>query len=98
MFVDVRPAGMNLSSPEAQPGALLDGQSVLPYLRARGVLDTGAHASARSLGGGVSNVVLLVEAGRRRMVVKQALARLRVEREWLADPTRTVTEGRALRL
>jgi 5-methylthioribose kinase len=32
------------------------------------------------------------------VIVKQALPRLRVAREWLADPARTCTEGRALRV
>src|SRR5438445_7786193 len=76
---------------------LLDETTVVDHLRARAVLDAGEPAVARRLGGGVSNTVLAVDAPSRRVVVKQALPRLRVEREWLADPARTVTEGRALR-
>ena len=46
----------------------------------------GEEWRARLLGGGVSNVVLLAESGSgRRWVFKQALGRLRVAEEWLAD-------------
>ncbi len=76
---------------------LLDETSAVAHLRRRGVLDAGEVAAVQSLGGGVSNTVLLVEAPSCRVVVKQALPRLRVEKEWLADPSRTLTEGRALR-
>lgn len=50
-----------------------------------------------ALGGGVSNVVLLAETVRGRMVIKQALERLRVAEEWLSDPSRTLREASALR-
>lgn len=49
------------------------------------------------LGGGVSNTVLLAETARGRLVVKQALERLRVAEEWRADPARTLREAAALR-
>jgi aminoglycoside phosphotransferase (APT) family kinase protein len=75
---------------------LLGEETVRSYLVGRGVVSAGAPFSAESMGGGVSNVVLAVESGGRRLVVKQALARLRVEDEWLASPQRAVTEGRAL--
>jgi aminoglycoside phosphotransferase (APT) family kinase protein len=78
-------------------GELLDARSVVPYLVARGILAGGEPVRVEALGGGVSNVVLAVESGERRLVVKQALARLRVREEWLADPHRAVTEGHALR-
>lgn len=77
--------------------ALLDESGALEHLQRRGLIDGAERATARRLSGGVSNVVLVVESGSRRLVVKQALPRLRVEEEWLADPARTVTEGRALR-
>jgi 5-methylthioribose kinase len=53
----------------------------------------------RELGGGVSNTVLLVEgAGAEggRLVLKQALGRLRVEQEWLSERTRIFRESAAL--
>jgi hypothetical protein len=36
------------------------------------------------LGGGISNVVLLVETGDESFILKQSLAQLRVEDQWLA--------------
>ena len=50
------------------------------------------------LGGGVSNMVLLAETASGRFVLKQALHRLKVKEEWLADPKRTVRECAAIRL
>lgn len=76
---------------------LLDHESVGSYLVDRGVIEREPEM-VRPLGGGVSNVVLQVEADGRRLVVKQALPRLRVAQEWLAKRERAVTEGRALRL
>ncbi len=50
------------------------------------------------LGGGVSSVVLLVEAGDTRVVVKQPRRKLLVKEEWLANSRRALTEARALTL
>ncbi len=66
------------------------------YLAARPEAPPGPW-SIRELGGGVSNVVLLVEAPSRRFVLKQSLAKLRVEREWLAARERIHRECAALR-
>ncbi len=49
------------------------------------------------LGGGVSNLVLLAESTLRRLVFKQALGRLRVKQEWLADPARIHREASSMR-
>lgn len=76
---------------------LLDERTVLAYLADRGVLN-GRPATATTLTGGVSNVVLLVETPERRVVLKQALPRLRVADEWYADPARTEAEAAALRV
>ena len=60
---------------------LLHATTVLPYLVGRHVLGPGPGTEAETLGGGVSNVVLAAGDGRRQVVVKQALARLRVADE-----------------
>jgi 5-methylthioribose kinase len=75
----------------------LDAASAAAYLRGRGVLPEG-EARVEPLGGGVSNIVLLVEAGRTRVVLKQSLPRLQVADEWLAKQARILTEGAALEL
>lgn len=54
--------------------------------------------SARLLGGGVSNIVILAEgASGRRLVFKQALGQLRVKEEWLADRARIHREAASMR-
>jgi tRNA A-37 threonylcarbamoyl transferase component Bud32 len=65
------------------------------YLRSRGVIGAGP-ASTEALGGGVSNIVLAVTSAQRRVVLKQALPRLRVASEWLAKRERALAEARAL--
>lgn len=65
------------------------------YLRDRGMAVNG-DARVTTLTGGVSSHCLLVESGTDRWVVKQALERLAVEAEWMADPRRSLTETHAL--
>ncbi len=50
-----------------------------------------------SLGGGVSNHVILAELPERRLVIKQSLARLRVAEEWLSERDRIFREAAAMR-
>jgi tRNA A-37 threonylcarbamoyl transferase component Bud32 len=80
-----------------QDQATIGPTTVVEYLRGRGVLDDGPAAVA-VLGGGVSNIVIAVDTATRRVVFKQALGRLRVADEWLADPKRALAEARALEL
>jgi Phosphotransferase enzyme family len=86
----------------AVPGEVtLDETTVVPYLARRGILasaDGPLPARVAPLGGGVSSVVLLVERGDQRLVVKQPRRRLLVKEEWTANPGRAVTEARALEL
>jgi tRNA A-37 threonylcarbamoyl transferase component Bud32 len=65
------------------------------HLRELGLASADAPPAWRLLGGGVSNWVILFDCGE-GVVVKAALARLRVREEWLADPSRTALEGRAM--
>lgn len=76
---------------------LLDAATVIEYLDGRELIDAGS-ATAEALGGGVSNVVLAVTDRHRRLVVKQALPRLRVADEWTAPAERALTEADALEL
>jgi aminoglycoside phosphotransferase (APT) family kinase protein len=76
-------------------GDVLDADNVLAYLSQRGVKSPAA-AVARSLGGGVSNIVLAVGEGPGSLVVKQALARLRVADAWWAPRDRALAEAEAL--
>lgn len=49
-----------------------------------------------SLGGGVSNTVLLVATSIGPVVLKQALPKLNVVQDWFADPIRTIREYKGL--
>lgn len=74
-----------------------DFSAVVARLRTRGLLDD-RPATVDRLSGGVSNDVLAVRAPNRALVVKRALAQLRVAQEWLADPERVLAEAEALRV
>jgi 5-methylthioribose kinase len=75
----------------------LSGPDAAAYIsRREDVAPHQVHLS--ELGGGVSNHVLLVETPVRRYIVKQALARLRVEQEWLSRRDRIWREAEAIRL
>jgi tRNA A-37 threonylcarbamoyl transferase component Bud32 len=76
---------------------LLSPGTAAAYLRERGVIGAGA-AQVDELGGGVSNVVLAVTTDERRVVLKQALPRLRVASEWLAKRERALAEARGLEI
>ncbi len=76
---------------------VLDAHNVLAYLSERG-LGPPAGSVVRSLGGGVSNIVLAVGEGPGSMVVKQALGRLRVADPWWAPRDRALAEAEALDL
>lgn len=70
----------------------LNSRNVVEYLRTRGI----ACCGATELGGGVSNRVFHVETSERDFILKQALPRLRVKDEWLADRSRIFRESAAL--
>ena len=70
--------------------------NVVDYLRRRGWIGP-AGATARILGGGVSNIVLRVDlSGQPPFVIKQCRERLRVAMEWLAPLDRIWTESATL--
>jgi 5-methylthioribose kinase len=75
-----------------RPGELVE------YLSRTGRLVPGERADASVLAGGVSNRTVLVRRQSGDWVVKQALARLRVDVEWRSDPARVHREAAALRV
>ena len=75
----------------------LDPTTVVDYLATR-CLQPLPGAVPRPLGGGVSNVVIAVGEGPGSMVVKQALAHLRVADVWPAPRDRAIAEAEALDL
>ncbi|MCC6354924.1 MAG: phosphotransferase [Verrucomicrobiae bacterium] len=66
-------------------------EDIIAKLRESGVLGTGVVAR-RPLSGGVSCDIWLLEEGASRVVVKQALPKLRVKDDWFADVGRNATE------
>ena len=77
---------------------MLRAETACTYLRSAGRLPANSSCTAVVLGGGVSNEVVLVTHDLGRWVLKQALPRLRVAEEWLADAGRSDVEGRCLQL
>lgn len=69
---------------------------IIASLRGAGVLGDD-EAVSQPLSGGVSCDIWLVEAGARRIVVKQALPKLRVKDDWYADVGRNATEQAYMR-
>jgi 5-methylthioribose kinase len=74
----------------------IDHTNAAQYLSSQWGYDA-ASLRVTPLGGGVSNTVLLVETGSRRLVLKQSLAKLRVEMDWFSERERIFRECAALR-
>ncbi len=71
---------------------------LLAYLRKRRLLDDEEEPAFQALAGGVSNRAVLVKReGRESWVLKQALAKLRVEADWYSAPERIHREAAGLR-
>lgn len=71
--------------------------SVVPYLRERGVIPADTGATAEELGWGISNLVCKVSWAERVIVVKQSLPQLRVAQEWHFDRSRVLVEYDCMR-
>jgi 5-methylthioribose kinase len=75
-----------------QPGALA------AYLHETGRIDDGEEPAVQVLGGGVSNrTVLVTRPNGEAWVVKQALAKLRVQVDWFSSPERIHREALGMR-
>jgi len=72
-------------------------EAAVSHLRAQGVVPPDADATARSLGGGVSNHVYQVTWDDDCLVVKRPLPNLAVEDDWPADVDRVHNEAAAIR-
>lgn len=80
------------------PNQVIDPAAVVSYLQERELLDEEEVCSVRELSGGVSSIVISVEAPGRSFVVKRSLPRLRVEADWRAKPERVLIEAAGLEL
>lgn len=77
---------------------LLNATTVIPYLLERRVIASTENLVVEELSGGVSNVVLAVRNNDIDVVLKQALAELKVATKWAADQRRAIVEARAVQL
>ena len=78
---------------------LLTTENVESYLAGRGLAPLEEEVSVCELGGGVSNIVLMVEwpgNPARRWVVKQSLGKLRVKDDWRSERSRIFREAEAI--
>lgn len=74
----------------------LDSEAAIPYIASRLGCASG-ELRLTPLGGGVSNLVYLIESDGLRCVAKQALGKLRVEQDWFCSPRRIHLEAAAMR-
>ena len=77
---------------------LLDETTVIDYLISKGVIGSDELAEVEVLTGGVSNVVLAITTPNKKLVLKQALAELKVSEKWEADQRRAIVEANAIEL
>lgn len=78
--------------------SILSASDVGAFLVERGVFEQPEGLEVVELTGGISATVLAVRGEGKRVVVKQALARFRVEDEWVVPQDRVLAEARALEL
>lgn len=87
----VNPIGMVLPEIEVN---IQNSEELFDYLRTRGRLRSGELPKCRMLTGGVSNrTVLVTRASGESLVLKQALAELRVADHWFSPPERILREA-----
>jgi 5-methylthioribose kinase len=82
-------------------GFLLTAENVRSYLVGQGLVGGEEDIAVRELGGGVSNIVLLVEwpgDAERGWVVKQSLGKLRVKDDWRSERSRIIREAASIQV
>ncbi len=79
-------------------GAFLTPEGLRGYLAEHGLVRNQGEVTVRPLGGGVSNLVFLIEGPGVRWVAKQSLAKLRVQDDWRSDRERIFSEAEAIKM
>ena len=74
---------------------IADKNVLVTYLRGRELISPNSEYKIEYLGGGVSGIAAFVHANGKDMIIKQALAKLKVAEEWLCDPSRMKIEARS---
>jgi aminoglycoside phosphotransferase (APT) family kinase protein len=83
----------------SEKGFLLTTENARDYLVGNGLVRSDEEVSVHELGGGVSNIVLMVEwpgSPDRRWVLKQSLEKLRVKDDWRSERSRIFCEAEAI--
>jgi 5-methylthioribose kinase len=75
---------------------LLTKDTVIEYLIEQKLIAAGESVEVEELTGGISNVVLAITTRKKKYVLKQALAELKVSELWEADQRRAIVEADAL--
>jgi len=75
----------------------LNERVAIDYLRELGMIPSDAAADSRSLGGGISNQVIMVSWSGGCLVAKQPMEKLKVSMDWPADLRRIHIEASGLR-
>lgn len=75
-----------------------DLKTVKNLLLTWGVVDNNSELKLSILGGGISNLIVKVQSSKGTWVLKQPLAKLRVNEDWYADRSRVVREVMCLRI
>lgn len=79
-------------------GSFLTPEGLRDYLADHGLVRSPEELTVRPLGGGVSNLVFLIEGPGVRWVAKQSLAKLRVQDDWRSDRERIFSEAEAIKM
>jgi 5-methylthioribose kinase len=85
----------------SEKGFLLTTENARDYLVGNGLVRREEEITVGELGGGVSNIVLLVEwpgSPERRWVLKQSLEKLRVKDDWRSERSRIFREAEAIQV
>jgi len=77
---------------------LLTEDTVVAYLINKGIISATDKTEVEVLTGGVSNIVLAITTSNKKLVLKQALAELKVAEKWEADQRRAIVEANAIAL
>lgn len=76
------------------PPMQINPDTVVEYVRQRGLIAANERPRVEPLSGGVACSVIRLHAARGPIVIKQAQERFRVQQEWLVDPRRNLLEAR----
>jgi 5-methylthioribose kinase len=75
---------------------ILEKKTISAYLQRKKLVDKSLHPTIEALGSGQKNLVFYVTGPERRLIVKQALSRVRIKERWWIDRRRIFSEKSCL--